>query len=102
MDGYERLASAIVAQAEEDYIKNHKKIKEYGKKIERLKANLSSMPRSKNEINTKIKEYELKIKKLNYEVDEIVDFFYSSWFRTLSTKDPDYVLEKLEEVVDDS
>lgn len=93
MDGYERLASAIVAQVEEDHIKNNKKIKEYGKRVECVKVNLSSMHRNKNEIETKFKKYELKIKKLNYEVDEIVDFFYTSWFRTLSTKDPDYVLE---------
>ena len=100
MDGYERLASAIVAQAEEDYINCSKKIKRYNKKIESLKANLSMYNR--DETIRKIKEYQNKIDKLENELDETIDFFYSDWFKTLSNKDPAYILERLEVLVDDS
>ena len=100
MDPYERLASAIVAQAEEDYIKYHKQIKLYNKKIANLKASLS--PYNKDETVKKIKEYKIKLYKLEKEIDDTIDFFYSDWFRTLSTKDPEMILEKLEAIVDDN
>ena len=100
MDPYERLASAIVAQAEEDYIKYHKQIKLYNKKIANLKTSLSLY--NKEASIKKIKEYKIKLDKLEKELDDTIDFFYSDWFRTLSTKDPELLLERLEAIVDDS
>lgn len=100
MDPYERLASAIVAQAEEDYIRYHKQIKLYNKKIAKIETGLSQYNR--DESIKMIKEYKIKIDKLEKELDDTIDFFYSDWFRTLSTKDPEMILEKLEALVDDS
>ena len=71
MDPYERLASAIVAQAEEDYIKFHKQIKLYNKKIANLKASLS--PYNKDETVKKIKEYKIKLDKLEKELDDMTN-----------------------------
>ena len=100
MDPYERLASAIVAQAEEDYVRYHKQIKLYNKKIAKIKASLS--PYNQDESIRMIKEYQIKLDKLEKELDDTIDFFYSDWFRTLSTKDPELLLERLEAIVDDS
>ena len=102
MDGYERLASAVVAQAEMDYITCHRLIKEHSRKIKKLEADLSRLPRNRDAIMKRIGELELKIEKLRYEIDEIINFFNSSRFRIFSDKNPERLISKLEEIVNDS
>ena len=97
MDPYERLASAIVAQAEKDYINYHKKIKQCNDNINKIIDNITKYNLEPS--MHKIEEIERKISRFRSEIDEIVYFFKSAWFRTLSDRDPENVLKKLEEKI---
>lgn len=71
-DGYQNLANAIVIQAVRDFRKCAKIIKRRGYG-------------SKEAVN---------------EMRSIAEFIKSSWFKTLTSIDPDYLLEKLKEEVE--
>lgn len=71
-DGYQNLANAIVLQAVRDFRKCAKVVKRRGYG-------------SKEAVN---------------EMRSIVEFIKSSWFKTLTNIDPDYLLEKLKEEVE--
>lgn len=71
-DGYQNLANAIVLQAVRDFRKCAKVIKRRGYG-------------SKEAVS---------------EMKSIVGFIKSSWFKTLTSIDPDYLLEKLKEEVE--
>lgn len=97
MDGYERLASAIIAKAMDEYVKYHKKIKQLKNKV--YKAN----PYNYSLVLKKQQQDKETIKKLKEEIEELEEFFYSDWFSTLSHgKDPDSILDKLKEAIDDN
>jgi len=84
MNPYEELANAIVLQAVKDYVPYYKKLKEY------------------REYNTNglspegLKKYNRELKKREREFQEIVDFFHSAWFATLTNVNPELILAKLE------
>lgn len=71
-DGYQNLANAIVLQAVRDFRRCAKVVKRRGYGS-----------------NEAVKE-----------MREIVEFIKSPWFKTLTSIDPDYLLEKLKEEVE--
>ena len=72
MDGYERLANAIIIQAAKDYRAARKKLR---------RTRLSKEARYKAEA----------------EVQSVERFFRSDWFSCLSELDGEFILRKLQE-----
>lgn len=84
MDRYQNLANAVVVQAAEDYLQCRRRLK-------RLKStDFSDIDEQKQE------NYEKQLVKVQGELNQLVDFFHSDWYRCLTTADPDLILEKLD------
>ena len=87
-EGYENLANAIVLQAVRDYLPYYKELQQH-KEL-----------RTEGLSDEGIKKYNKRLKKLERQYDEIVDFFYSPWFTFLTGVSPEAILDKLDAEVD--
>ena len=102
---YKRLASAIVRQAMEDYadaLRYSKKVRT-GEAFKALYLILADGINKKNNLKrfkmtlTKIKN---KIIKMESEIYSCEEFFYSDWFAVLSEANPDYIVDKINKLVE--
>lgn len=84
IEGYENLANAIVLQAVHDYLPCYKALQQH-KEL-----------RTEGLSDEGMKKYNKRLKKLERDFDEIVDFFYSPWFTLLTGVSPEAILDKLD------
>ena len=88
MTPHETLARAIVTQAIADYIP-------FYTALEKHRAIDTSLFDNKTLV-----KYKRKLAKLEKDFDDLVDFFYSPWFKELTDLDPQLILDKLGKELD--
>lgn len=88
MTPHETLAKAIVTQAIADYIP-------FYTALEKHRAIDTSLFDNKTLV-----KYNRKLAKLEKDFDDLVDFFYSPWFKELTDLDPQLILDKLGKELD--
>ena len=88
MTPHETLARAIVTQAIADYIP-------FYTALEKHRAIDTSLFDNKTLV-----KYNRKLAKLEKDFDDLVDFFYSPWFKELTDLDPQLILDKLGKELD--
>lgn len=86
-NGYYELGNAIVQQAVLDYLPFYIALKEH-RAIDTSGYDDKELGR-----------YNRKLKKLEREFDEIIDFIYSPWFKFLTDISPLKIIDKLEKEV---
>ncbi len=87
MGAYENLINAIILQAIEDYKEQYKVLQRH--------AQIDTTGYD----NKAIKKYNRKLKRLEKKFDEVINFFYSSWFSMLVRVNPVAIIDKLEREV---
>ena len=88
MTPHETLAKAIVTQAIADYIP-------FYTALEKHRAIDTSLFDNKTLV-----KYNRTLAKLEKDFDDLVDFFYSPWFKELTDLDPQLILDKLGKELD--
>ena len=88
MTPHETLAKAIVTQAIADYIP-------FYTALEKHRAIDTSLFDKEM-----LKKYNKDLAKLEKDFDDLVDFFYSPWFKELTDLDPQLILDKLGKELD--
>ena len=83
MNPYEELANAIVLQAAKDFVPTYRAWQKY-KAIDTKKMD-----------EKRKKRYDVKLKKLKKEFDEVQHFFGSDWYYSLTSVDHRLILKKL-------
>jgi hypothetical protein len=93
LNPYENLANGIILQAVKDYketLKDIKKIvKEYDTTLER--------EHSREELKRIKKDFRFDFNRKIKEKEEVEVFFYSEWYKQLTSVDPEYLINKLKE-----